>query len=126
MPDQKNSLYTRFFKRLIDVLMAGLLLILTFPLLLLSALILAIANNGKVFFKQIRPGYKGKLFMIYKFKTMTDAVNANGELLPDAERLTKAGNFIRRTSLDELPQLLNVLNGDLSLIGPRPLLPEYL
>jgi lipopolysaccharide/colanic/teichoic acid biosynthesis glycosyltransferase len=125
MPNQKNSLYTRFFKRLIDVLVAGLLLIITLPLLILTALALAIANNGKVLFRQVRPGYKGKLFTIYKFKTMTDAVDTNGELLPDAERLTKTGNFIRKTSLDELPQLINVLKGDLSLIGPRPLLPEY-
>jgi lipopolysaccharide/colanic/teichoic acid biosynthesis glycosyltransferase len=87
---------------------------------------LAIASNGKPFFFQIRPGKNEKLFKIIKFKTMTDVKDTDGNLLPDAERLTKAGRFMRKTSLDELPQLINVLKGDMSLIGPRPLLPQYL
>ena len=96
------------------------------PILLLVILLLAIANNGKPFFFQMRPGLKGHLFKIIKFKTMNDKKDSNGKLLNDSLRLTKIGNFVRNTSLDEIPQLINVLKGDMSLIGPRPLLPEYL
>lgn len=101
-------------------------LILSSPFLLIGIVLLAIANKGKVFFIQERPGYKGKPFSIIKFKTMNDKKDANGELLPDHLRTTLVGKFIRKSSIDELPQLLNVLKGDISLIGPRPLLMEYL
>jgi lipopolysaccharide/colanic/teichoic acid biosynthesis glycosyltransferase len=101
-------------------------LILASPLILGSMLALAIVNRGKIWFLQPRPGKDGKIFTVIKFKTMTDARDAQGVLLPDADRLTAAGKFIRKTSLDELPQLINVLKGDMSLVGPRPLLVEYL
>lgn len=106
--------------------MALLLLALLWPALLLVFMIAFFGNNGKVFFKQVRPGFQGKLFTIYKFRTMNERRDASGNLLPDAERLTPFGSFLRKTSLDELPQLFNVLKGDLSLVGPRPLLAEYL
>ncbi|OUD43663.1 sugar transferase, partial [Flavobacterium psychrophilum] len=96
------------------------------PLLLIITIGLFFANNGKPFFFQLRPGKNGKIFKIIKFKTMNEAKDAQGNLLSDAERLTPIGKFVRKTSLDEIPQLLNVLNGDMSLIGPRPLLPQYL
>ncbi|HEY8400798.1 MAG TPA: sugar transferase [Cytophagaceae bacterium] len=119
-------MYRKFFKRFFDFHLALIGLILASPVLLITMLLLAIANRGKVFFIQQRPGLNGKPFFIMKFKTMNDRKDANGELLPDAERLTKVGQFVRKTSLDELPQLINVLKGELSLIGPRPLLMEYL
>lgn len=96
------------------------------PVFMFVTVTLAIANRGAPFFLQVRPGKDEGLFRIIKFKTMTDAKDAQGELLPDAQRLTPVGKFVRKTSLDEIPQLLNILKGDMSLIGPRPLLPEYL
>lgn len=114
------------FKPFIDFIGALSLLICTLPIILILIFCLTIANNGKPFFRQRRPGKNGKIFKITKFKTMNDKVDLEGVLLSDGERLTKVGSFIRKTSLDELPQLLNVLMGDMSLIGPRPLLPEYL
>jgi lipopolysaccharide/colanic/teichoic acid biosynthesis glycosyltransferase len=119
-------LYRKFFKPLFDLSTALVLLILAAPVLLFISLILSFLNNGKVLFRQQRPGLHGKIFTIYKFQTMTEARNGNGELLSDAERLTRFGKLLRKTSLDELPQLLNVLKGDLSLVGPRPLLVDYL
>lgn len=119
-------MYKRFFKRLIDLLVSfGLLLVLS-PLLLLIGILLYFANSGKVFFVQRRPGKNEKIFSIVKFKTMNDKKDASGQLLPDKERLTPVGRIIRKTSLDEVPQLINVFKGDMSLIGPRPLLPKYL
>jgi lipopolysaccharide/colanic/teichoic acid biosynthesis glycosyltransferase len=97
-----------------------------FPILFGATIILFIANDGKPFFFQLRPGINGQLFNIIKFKTMNDKKDSNGNLLPDVFRLTKMGQLVRKTSLDEIPQLFNVLKGDMSLIGPRPLLPEYL
>ena len=120
------KLYKGFFKRLIDFLGASLGFIILLPIFLLITLLLAIANNGKPFFFQTRPGKGEKLFDIIKFKTMNDKKDVAGKLLPDADRLTSIGNFVRKTSLDEIPQLINVIKGDMSLIGPRPLLPEYL
>ena len=119
-------MYKSFFKRFIDFTVAVVALLLLSPLLFILILFLAIANDGKPFFVQKRPGKNEKIFSIIKFKTMNDKKAADGTLLSDAERLTKVGSFVRKTSLDEIPQLLNVVKGDMSLIGPRPLLPEYL
>ena len=119
-------MYRRFFKPLLDFLGASSGLILGSPVLLLTTVGLCIANKGKVFFLQERPGRGGRIFKIIKFKTMTDEKDENGMLLPDDRRLTRIGQFLRSTSLDELPQLVNVLKGDMSLVGPRPLLTEYL
>ena len=119
-------MYKIYFKRFLDFFVALIGLLLLSPIFLLATIGLFFANNGKPFFFQTRPGKNEKLFQIIKFKTMNDKKDANGNLLPDAERLTKIGSFVRKTSLDEIPQLINVLLGNMSLIGPRPLLPEYL
>ncbi len=119
-------MYKSFFKRVIDLVVSVILLVMSLPFTLTAAILLAIANNGKVFFVQQRPGLHGKPFYIIKFKTMNDKKDKNGNLLPDAVRLTFTGKWVRKTSVDELPQLINVLKGDISLIGPRPLLMEYL
>lgn len=119
-------MYSHFIKPLCDRLVALIALVVLSPVILLVTLLLFVANNGKPFFFQQRAGYKGRIFRIVKFKTMNDRRDANGELLPDAERLTAVGSFVRKTSLDELPQLLNVIKGDMSIVGPRPLLVEYL
>jgi len=119
-------MYKIFFKRLIDFLAALLGLIVLSPIFLFVMIGLFFANKGKPFFFQLRPGKNEKLFKIVKFKTMTDEKDSEGNLLPDEKRLTKLGQFVRKTSLDEIPQLLNVLVGDMSLVGPRPLLREYL
>ena len=114
------------FHHVIDLDLSLVVLIVLFPVLFVVTVLLFIANDGKPFFFQLRPGKNERIFKIIKFKTMNDMKDSNGNLLPDASRLTKIGQFVRKTSLDELPQLINVLNGDMSLIGPRPLLPEYL
>jgi undecaprenyl phosphate N,N'-diacetylbacillosamine 1-phosphate transferase len=119
-------LYRDFFKPLTDKFAALVILIVASPVLLVVILLLAIANKGKVWFLQPRPGKNGRVFKVVKFKTMTDERDGEGNLLPDEHRLTAIGNFVRRTSLDELPQLINVLKGDMSIVGPRPLLVEYL
>lgn len=119
-------MYKSFFKPLFDFGFALIGLLVLSPLLVIAIVCLFFANNGKPFFFQIRPGKNQKEFKIIKFKTMNDAKDSKGNLLSDDKRLTKIGKFVRRTSIDELPQLLNVLMGDMSLIGPRPLLPEYL
>ncbi|MDE7388174.1 MAG: sugar transferase [Muribaculaceae bacterium] len=121
------KLYRNFFKRVIDICASGsALLVLFFPLTAIT-IWLHFANKGAgAFFFQQRPGKNGKIFKVVKFKTMTDECDANGNLLPDEIRLTKVGKFVRSTSIDELPQLWNVLKGDMSLIGPRPLLVQYL
>lgn len=121
-----NYVYPKILKPLIDFLVSLIGLVFLFPVFILVALILSLANRGTPFFLQWRPGEQGKLFRIIKFKTMNDKKDANGRLLPDADRLTLVGRIIRKTSLDEVPQLLNVIKGDMSLVGPRPLLPEYL
>lgn len=118
--------YRKYLKRLFDFTLSLLLLIITFPVNITISIILFFTNNGKVFFIQPRPGKNEDIFSIIKFRTMNEKVNKNGELLPDNERITRTGNFIRKTSIDELPQLINVLRGDLSFIGPRPLLVDYL
>ena len=119
-------MYRRFFKPLIDKAVAFLLLLITLPVTVTVIILLYFYNEGKPFFFQLRPGLNGKIFWIVKFKTMNDRRDIEGNLLPDAERLTPVGALVRKTSLDELPQLVNVLRGDMSLVGPRPLLPEYL
>lgn len=120
-------MYSHFFKRVIDFILVFCVLALIWPILLLFALWLHFANKGAgAFFTQERPGKDGKIFQVIKFKTMTDERDTDGNLLPDAQRLTKVGRFVRSTSIDELPQLINVLKGDMALIGPRPLLFQYL
>lgn len=119
-------MYKIFFKRVLDVLISVLGLMLLSPFFIIVLLLLIINNNGKPFFFQKRPGKNERIFEVIKFKTMNDRKDTNGNFLPDSERLTKVGEFIRKTSLDEIPQLINVLKGDMSLIGPRPLLPDYL
>lgn len=120
-------MYQHFFKRLIDFTIVLIALLCIWPILLVITIWLHFANKGAgAFFTQERPGKDGKIFKVIKFKTMTDERDADGNLLPDADRLTKVGKFVRSTSIDELPQLFNVLKGDMALIGPRPLLPQYL
>jgi len=115
-----------FLKRVMDVLLSFAALILLSPILALVTVSIFITMGAPALYRQVRPGYKRKLFTLYKFRTMLDISDQNGNPLPDAERLTKLGRFIRSVSLDELPQLWNVLKGDLSMVGPRPLLVEYL
>jgi lipopolysaccharide/colanic/teichoic acid biosynthesis glycosyltransferase len=120
-------MYKNFFKRIIDFTIVFIALLIIWPILLIITIWLHFANKGAgAFFTQERPGKNGKIFKVIKYKTMTDERDENGELLPDAQRLTKVGKFVRSTSIDELPQLINVLKGDMSLIGPRPLLVQYL
>ena len=120
-------MYRAFFKRLIDFLLVLCALMILWPILLVIIIFLHFANKGAgVFFTQDRPGKDAKIFKAIKFKTMTDERDAEGKLLPDAERLTKVGRIVRSLSIDELPQLINVLKGDMALVGPRPLLPKYL
>lgn len=119
-------MYRNFFKPILDFFTAFIGLVLISPVFILVGALLFFANNSHVFFIQKRPGKNGKIFKIYKFKTMTDAKDTEGNLLPDADRLTWIGQLVRKSSLDEIPQLLNVLKGDMSLIGPRPLLTNYL
>ena len=121
------TIYKLYIKRIIDFTLSGLALIILSPIILILWIWLTIANKGAgAFFFQERPGKDGKIFKIVKFKTMTDECDENGNLLPDEKRLTNVGKFVRSTSLDELPQLWNIIKGDMSLIGPRPLLPQYL
>ncbi|MBO7635223.1 MAG: sugar transferase [Paludibacteraceae bacterium] len=120
-------MYKNFIKRAIDFIIVLCVLLIIWPFLLILALLLFVFNEGAgAFFTQERPGYKGKIFKIIKFKTMNEKRDSNGNLLPDVQRITKFGGWVRRLSLDELPQLINVLKGDMALIGPRPLLVEYL
>lgn len=120
------KLYSNYFKRLFDFIVSAIGLLLSLFITIPTALCLLIANNGSPFFFQLRPGKNGRLFRIVKFKTMNDKRDKQGNLLPDEIRLTPIGKLVRKLSIDELPQLINVLKGDMSLIGPRPLLPEYL
>ena len=120
-------MYKHFFKRVLDILISGIALLLIGWFLILVAVFLHFANKGAgAFFFQERPGKNAKIFKVIKFKTMTDERDTDGNLLPDDKRLTMVGKFVRSTSVDELPQLINVFKGDMSLIGPRPLLPQYL
>ncbi|MDY6025498.1 sugar transferase [Bergeyella zoohelcum] len=119
-------MYKTFIKPFLDFILALIGFLLLSPVFIIVTIGLFFANQGKPFFFQLRPGKDGKIFKIIKFKTMNDKKDEYGNLLPDADRLTKVGSFVRKTSLDEIPQLLNVIKGDMSLIGPRPLLPSYL
>ncbi len=118
--------YEKFFKRPLDIIFSLLALIILSPILLIVAILVRIKLGAPIIFKQERPGKDEKIFKLYKFRTMTDAKNKKGKLLPDEKRLTKFGKILRSTSLDELPELFNILKGDISLIGPRPLLVEYI
>lgn len=122
----KAGIYGRFFKRPMDFMLSLLAIILLSPLLIITAILVRIKMGSPVIYKQKRPGLNEKIFTIYKFRTMTDKKDSEGNLLPDGERLTSFGRFIRSTSLDELPELFNILNGDMSIIGPRPLAIQYL
>ncbi len=119
-------MYAKYFKRILDFIFAIVLFIITLPILLVVGMLVGIYLGFPIIFKQKRPGKDEKEFTLYKFRTMTDAKGENGELLPDDKRLTKFGLFLRSTSLDELPELINIIKGDMSFVGPRPLLTEYL
>ena len=121
-----NKFYTAVLKRLFDLVFSLILIVTLSPGILIVSLILFVNNRGKVFFFQIRPGLKEKPFYIWKFKTMTDQKDLNGDLLPDDERITRIGRIIRDFSIDEILQLINVIKGDMSFVGPRPLLMKYL
>jgi len=119
-------MYQKFFKRLLDIILSLLALIILSPILLIIAILVRIKLGSPVIFKQKRPGLNEKIFTLYKFRTMTNQKDKDGNLLPDSERLTEFGKMLRSTSLDELPELFNILKGDMSIVGPRPLLVQYL
>jgi len=119
-------MYKLFIKRSLDIILSFVILVVFSPILIITFILLTIANKGEAFFIQRRPGKNARIFKILKFKSMNDKKGADGKLLPDSERITKVGQFVRQTSLDEIPQLFNVLKGDMSIIGPRPLLIQYL
>lgn len=119
-------MYRKYFKYILDLLISVIVLVILFPILIVVLIVLTITNSGSPFFLQTRPGENGLCFKIIKFKTMNDRRDENGILLPDSMRLTRVGKFIRITSLDEIPQLINVIKGEMSLVGPRPLLVSYL
>lgn len=125
-PKIKGGIYRRYFKRPMDFVLALCAIIILLPVFLIVALLVKVNLGSPVIFKQQRPGLNEKIFTLYKFRTMTDERDENGELLPDGIRLTRFGKFLRSTSLDELPELFNILKGDMSFIGPRPLLVQYL
>jgi undecaprenyl phosphate N,N'-diacetylbacillosamine 1-phosphate transferase len=124
-PNHKG-IYRKYFKRPLDIVLALIAIIIFSPVMLIVSILVRINLGSPVIFKQQRPGLNEKIFTLYKFRTMTDERGKNGELLPDSARLTKFGKFLRSTSLDELPELFNILKGDMSIVGPRPLLVEYL
>lgn len=124
--NEEEAMYKNFIKRILDIILSFLALVILSPLLILTAFLIRIKLGAPVFFKQLRPGKNEKIFGILKFRTMTDAKDENGNLLPDEIRLTRFGQFLRSTSIDELHELLNILNGDMSIVGPRPLLVQYL
>ena len=119
-------MYAKYIKRTLDLILSLMALIVLMPLMLIIGILVAINLGNPIIFKQKRPGKDEKIFTLYKFRTMTDEKDEKGKLLPDSQRLTKFGKFLRSTSLDELPELINILKGDMSIVGPRPLLVEYL
>jgi undecaprenyl phosphate N,N'-diacetylbacillosamine 1-phosphate transferase len=126
MNQQNGGIYRRYFKRPMDFILSLIAIVVLSPVFLVVAILVRMKLGSPVLFKQQRPGLNEKIFKMYKFRTMTDERDENGELLPDSVRLTKFGKFLRSTSLDELPELINILKGDMSLVGPRPLLVQYL
>ena len=126
MKSKKRRIYERYVKRALDVLFACIFLFLLFPVFLITSLLIRLKLGAPVIFSQPRGGFGGREFMILKFRTMTDKRDSAGKLLPDSERLTHFGRFLRRTSIDELPQLVNILRGEMSFVGPRPHLAEFL
>lgn len=126
MQKAPSGIYITIIKPFLDFTVALLAFTILLPVFIIVVLLLTVANSGKPFFFQLRPGRNEHIFKVIKFKTMNDRKDENGTLLPDAQRLTAIGNFVRKTSLDEIPQLLNVIKGDMSIVGPRPLLVEYL
>ncbi len=124
--EHKKTIYERYIKRFLDFILSLMALIVLSPILLVVAILVRIKLGSPVIFNQERPGKNEKIFTLHKFRTMTDKKDENGNLLPDSERLTKFGRILRSTSLDELPELLNILKGDMSIVGPRPLLVRYL
>lgn len=126
MKSSKGGIYRKFIKRPMDFILSLIAIIVLSPVFLVVAILVKIKLGSPILFKQQRPGLNGKIFTMYKFRTMTDERDENGELLPDDIRLTKFGRFLRSTSLDELPELLNIIKGDMSIVGPRPLLVQYL
>jgi lipopolysaccharide/colanic/teichoic acid biosynthesis glycosyltransferase len=122
----KKGIYEKYIKRSFDLIVAVIAFIVLFPLLIIIAVLIRIKLGSPIIFKQKRPGLNEKIFTLYKFRTMTDKKDDQGVLLPDRERLTKFGKFLRSTSIDELPGLINIIKGDMSIVGPRPLLVEYL
>ncbi|WP_336866197.1 sugar transferase [Peribacillus frigoritolerans] len=126
MKPSKGGFYRRFIKRAMDFILSLLAIVMLSPILLIVALLVRVKLGSPVLFKQKRPGLNEDVFMMYKFRTMTDERDERGELLPDSVRLTKFGRFLRSTSLDELPELFNIIKGDMSIVGPRPLLVQYL
>ncbi|MCJ0593045.1 sugar transferase [Enterococcus cecorum] len=123
---KKTKLYEKYGKRIQDVILSFVALIILFPVLIILYVLIRYKLGSPVFFTQDRPGKNGKIFRLYKFRTMTDEKGLNGELLPDDQRLTSFGKILRSTSLDELPELINIIKGDMSIVGPRPLLVKYL
>lgn len=124
--EHKKSIYEKYIKRILDFTLSLIALICLSPILLIVAILVRIKLGSPVIFKQKRPGKDEKIFTLYKFRTMTDEKDENGDLLPDSQRLTKFGKFLRSTSLDELPELINIIKGDMAIVGPRPLLVKYL
>ena len=123
---RRRGIYERFIKRALDMILSGIAIIILSPILLIVAILVKTKLGSPVIFKQERPGLNEKIFKMYKFRSMTDAKDENGELLPDEERLTSFGKKLRSTSLDELPELFNIFKGDMSIVGPRPLMVSYL
>ena len=124
--EHKKGIYEKYIKRLLDLILSCIALICLSPILLIVAILVRVKLGSPVIFKQKRPGKDEKIFTLYKFRTMTDKKDENENLLPDSERLTRFGKFLRSTSLDELPELINIIKGDMSIVGPRPLLVQYL
>lgn len=124
--EHKKGIYEKYIKRLLDFILSCIALICLSPILLIVAILVRVKLGSPVIFKQKRPGKDEKIFTLYKFRTMTDQKDDKGDLLPDSQRLTKFGKFLRSTSLDELPELINIIKGDMSIVGPRPLLVQYL